>query len=55
MPTQSHTPGLPGGTNVLDTYDAFIFPGCNGDLSQSDILELTAFGYKLTAVGVAAA
>jgi hypothetical protein len=54
-PTQSHTVGLPSGTNVMDAYDAFIFPGYNGDLSQSDILELAALGYKLTPTGVAAA
>jgi hypothetical protein len=54
-PTQSHTVGLPSGTNVMDAYDAFIFAGYNGDLSQSDILELAALGYKLTPTGVAAA
>jgi hypothetical protein len=54
-PTQSHTQGLPIGGNVLDAYDAFIFPGYNGDVSQSDILELAALGYKLTPAGVAVA
>lgn len=54
-PTQSGTVGLPGGVNVYDAYDAFGFPGYNGDLSQSDILELTALGYRLTPAGVAVA
>ena len=31
-PTQSGTFGLPGGVNVYDAYDAFAFPGYNGDL-----------------------
>lgn len=53
--TQSNTVGLPSGVNVYDAYDAFTFPGYNGDVSQSDILELTALGYKLTPAGVAAA
>jgi hypothetical protein len=53
--TQSNTVGLPSGVNVYDAYDAFGFPGYNGDVSRSDILELTALGYKLTPAGVAAA
>lgn len=52
--TQSQTIGLPSGVNVSDAYDAFLFPGYNGDVSQSDILELTALGYKLTPAGLAA-
>lgn len=52
--TQSDTEGLPSG-NVYDAYDAFAFPGYNGDLSQSDILEDAALGYTLTAAGKAAA
>ncbi len=54
-PTQSHTQGLPSGVNDYDAYDAFTFPGYNGDVSQSDILEVAALGYKLTPTGVAAA
>jgi hypothetical protein len=52
--TQSNTLGLPSGVNVYDAYDAFGFPGYNGDVSQSDILELNALGYKLTPAGLAA-
>jgi hypothetical protein len=44
-PTQSHTLGLPGGVDVYDAYDAFTFPGYNGDVSQSDVRELVALGY----------
>ncbi len=44
-PTQSHTMGLPSGVNVYDAYDAFTFPGSNGDISRSDILEVAALGY----------
>lgn len=54
-PTQSLTQGLPKGVNVTDAYDAFLFPGYNGDVSQSDILEDAALGYRLTPIGVAAA
>ena len=54
-PAQSHTQGLPSGINVYDAYDAFAFPDYNGDVSQSDILELAALGYKLTPAGVAVA
>ena len=54
-PTQSGTFGLPGGVNVYDAYDAFAFPGYNGDLSQSDILEDAALGYRLTPAGAAVA
>ena len=54
-PTQSHTQGLPTGVNVTDAYDAFLFPDYNGDVSQSDILEDAALGYKLTPTGVALA
>ena len=54
-PTQSNTLGLPGGVNVYDAYDAFAFPGYNGDLSQSDILEDAALGYRLTPTGAAVA
>src|SRR5579863_2696241 len=52
-PTQSHTQGLPSGVNVTDAYDAFLFPNYNGDVSQSDILEEAALGFKLTPTGVA--
>ena len=50
-PTQSGTAGLPGGVNVSDAYDAFAFPGYNGDLSRSDIIEDAALGYGLTPSG----
>ena len=40
---------------MTDAYDAFLFPDYNGDVSQSDILEDAALGYKLTPIGVAAA
>ena len=53
-PTQSSTLGLPSGVNVYDAYDAFAFPGYNGDVSQSDILEDAALGYRLTPAGTAA-
>lgn len=53
--TQSNTLGLPTGINVYDAYDAFTFPDYNGDVSQSDILELAALGYKLTPTGEVAA
>ena len=53
--TQSHTLGLPSGVHVCDAYDAFAFPGYNGEVLQSDILEDAALGYKLTPAGVAAA
>jgi hypothetical protein len=53
--TQSNTQGLPTGVHVYDACDAFSFAGYNGDLSQSDILELNALGYRLTPAGVAAA
>jgi hypothetical protein len=53
--TQSNTVGLPAGVKVYDAFDAFGFPGYNGDVSQSDVVELTALGYKLTPAGVAAA
>jgi hypothetical protein len=49
--TQSNTLGLPSGVNVYDAYDAFTFPGYNGDVSQSDILEDAALGYNLTPAG----
>jgi len=51
--TQSHTQGLVSGT--ADAYDAFLAPGYNGDVSQSDVLALAALGYQLTPAGVAAA
>lgn len=51
--TQSHTQGLVSGDS--DAYDAFLAPGYNGDVSQSDVLALAALGYTLTAAGVAAA
>jgi hypothetical protein len=54
-PAQSHTVGLPSGVSVSDAYDAFLFPGYNGDVSKSDILEEEALGYTLTPAGVAAA
>ena len=54
-PTQSQTQGLPTGVRITDAYDAFLFPDYNGDLSQSDILELTALGYKQTPTGLAEA
>jgi len=53
--TQSNTVGLPSGVKVYDAFDAFGFPGYNGDISQSDVLVLTALGYKLTPAGMAAA
>jgi hypothetical protein len=51
--TQSKTLGLTAGD--YDAYDAFTAPGYNGGLSQSDIIENAALGYKLTPFGVAAA
>jgi len=53
--TQSNTVGLPSGVKVYDAFDAFGFPGYNGDVSQSDVMELTALGYRLTPAGIAAA
>lgn len=53
--SQSNTLGLPIGVHINDAYDAFAFPGYNGDVSKSDVLELAALGYKLTQAGVAAA
>ena len=44
--TQSNTLGLPIGVHVYDAYDAFAFPGYNGDVSQSDVLEIAALGYR---------
>jgi hypothetical protein len=46
-PTQSNTLGLPSGG--VDAYNAFGWPGTNGDVSTSDVTELAALGYKLTA------
>jgi len=51
--TQSNTLGLTIGD--YDAYDAYTAPGYNGAVSQSDILEDAALGYKLTPAGVAAA
>jgi hypothetical protein len=50
--TQSGTLGVPRGD--YDSYDAFSAPGYNGDVSQSDILEDAALGYKLTLAGLLA-
>jgi hypothetical protein len=47
--TQSNTLGLSKGSQ--DAYDAFMFPGVNGQLSLSDIVEDAALGYKLTPIG----
>jgi len=54
-PTQSHTIGLPGGIHAYDAYDGFTFPGYNGDVSQSDVIEDAALGFKLTPAGLLAA
>lgn len=54
-PAQSQTQGLPTGVRITDANDAFLFPDYNGDVSQSDILEETALGYRLTPSGVALA
>jgi hypothetical protein len=43
--TQSGTLGVPHGS--YDAYDAFTFPGVNGQVSLSDILENAALGYTL--------
>ena len=43
--TQSNTLGLPRGS--YDAYDAFAYPGYNGQVSLSDIIEDAALGYKL--------
>ena len=51
--SQSQTLGLTSGD--YDSYDAFSAPGYNGGVSQSDIIEDAALGYKLTSAGVAAA
>jgi hypothetical protein len=48
-PTQSGTLGLSKGSQ--DAYDAFAFPGQNGQVSLSDIVEDAALGYKLTPIG----
>ncbi|HLH98638.1 MAG TPA: NF038122 family metalloprotease [Xanthobacteraceae bacterium] len=42
---QSGTLGLPRGS--YDAYDAFTFPGVNGHVSLSDIVESEALGYTL--------
>jgi hypothetical protein len=42
---QAHTLGLSRGS--YDAYDAFTFPGQNGQLSLSDVIEDAALGYKL--------
>ncbi len=42
---QSNTLGLPRGS--YDAYDAFTFPGYNGNISASDIIEDAALGYTL--------
>ena len=47
--TQSNTLGLSKGSQ--DAYDAFTFPGENGQLSLSDIVEDAALGYKLSPIG----
>jgi hypothetical protein len=41
--TQSNTLGLPRGS--YDAYDAFTFPGVNGQVSLSDVVEDAALGY----------
>jgi hypothetical protein len=43
--TQSNTLGIPRGS--YDAYDAFTFPGVNGQVSLSDIIEGAALGYTL--------
>jgi hypothetical protein len=48
-PTQSGTFGLSKGSQ--DAYDAFTFPGQNGQISLSDIVEDAALGYKLAPIG----
>jgi hypothetical protein len=48
-PTQSGTLGL--SKRAQDAYDAFMFPGQNGQLSLSDIVEDAALGYKLAPIG----
>jgi hypothetical protein len=48
-PTQSSTLGLSKGSQ--DAYDAFAFPGQNGQVSLSDIVEDAALGYKLAPIG----
>jgi hypothetical protein len=45
--TQSGTLGLAPGAQ--DAYDAFTFPGANGQVSLSDIIEMDALGYNLKA------
>jgi len=47
--TQSATQGLLKG--YQDDYDAFAWPGANGEVSQADILEDAALGYNLTIAG----
>ncbi len=47
--TQSNTLGL--SKRSQDAYDAFTFPGENGQLSLSDIVEDAALGYKLSPIG----
>lgn len=43
--TQSGTLGLAPGS--FDAYDAFAYPGVNGQVSLSDVIEDTALGYTL--------
>jgi hypothetical protein len=45
--TQSDTVGLTRGS--YDAYDAFTFPGDNGQVSLSDIIENAALGYRVNA------
>jgi hypothetical protein len=46
-PTQAATLGLPAGSNVMDAFTAFGYPGYNGDISTSDLKEMAALGYLL--------
>jgi hypothetical protein len=44
-PTQAGTQGLPAGSQ--DAFDAFGYPGSNGNISASDLKEMAALGYTL--------
>jgi hypothetical protein len=48
-PSQAGTQGLPTGPyvgKVADAFDAFGYPGYNGDISTSDLTVMAALGYK---------
>jgi hypothetical protein len=49
---QAGTIGLSKGTQ--DAYDAFTFPGQNGQVSRSDVIEDAALGYRLAPTASAA-